>query len=49
MAKSFIKKAHFPKVSVSVGQKSTLHHYYIKNVKDGNEIRACAIKMFNAF
>ena len=31
--------AQFPKLSVYVGQKSILRHYYIHNVKDGIQIR----------
>ena len=32
-------KAKFPKLSVFVGQKSILHHYYSRNVKEGIQIR----------
>ena len=39
MARILIKhlehhKAQFPELSVCIGQKSILHHYYIKNDKD---------------
>ena len=32
-------KAQFPKLSVFVGQKSILRHFYIQNVEDGIQIR----------
>ena len=37
-------KAKYPKLSVFVGQKSILHHYYIQNVKGGIQIRVYTIK-----
>ena len=32
-------KAQLPKLSVFVGQKLILRHFYIQNVKDGIQIR----------
>ena len=52
MAKILIRssenhKAHFPKLSVFVGQKWILRHYCFQNVNDGIQIRVCKINKEN--
>ena len=41
------KAAQFPKLCAFVGQNSILRHYYIKNVKNGMQIRVCNMNKEN--